>query len=80
MMTDLQASNPRETHGAAPTQGIPALVTTVELAAVLRVHPSTIRRWVLAGAPVLRLPGSLRFDIGAVRSWLETGRVVSDVE
>lgn|GEM_PF-4158178 len=79
-MTDQRANTSMATHRVKPAQGAPVLVTTVELAAVLRVHPSTIRRWVLAGAPVLRLPGSLRFDMAAVRSWLETGRAVSDVE
>lgn len=63
-----------------PAESSQKYLTTSEMAEALRVHPATIRRWVLAGAPVLRLPGSLRFDIGAVRSWLETGRVVSDVE
>lgn len=78
-MTDLHVSNPKETHGVAAAQGVPVLVTTVELAAVLRVHPSTVRRWVRAGAPVLRLPGALRFDLEAVRLWLDTGRDEHDV-
>lgn len=49
---------------------MPELLTTSELARKLRVHPATVRRWVHAGAPVLRLPGSMRFDLDSVCRWL----------
>jgi len=49
---------------------VPELLTTSELARKLRVHPATVRRWVVAGAPVLRLPGSMRFDLDSVCQWL----------
>lgn len=49
------------------------LLTPVELAAHLRVKPSTVERWrrVGYGPPVTRAGGSVRYTVGGVRSWLE---------
>jgi excisionase family DNA binding protein len=48
------------------------LLTTEELAARLRVNPSTIRRWRLddVGPPYLRVGTVYRYPIGAVEAWI----------
>jgi excisionase family DNA binding protein len=52
-----------------------AILSTVELAAALRVHPATVRRWVRRGAPSLGIPGGhLRFSVREVMRWLRKGQ------
>jgi excisionase family DNA binding protein len=48
------------------------LLTTEELAARLRVNPSTIRRWRLddVGPPYLRVGTVYRYPISAVEAWI----------
>lgn len=44
-----------------------------ELAAYFQVSTRTVYRWVNEGCPIRRLPGgSLRFQLGPVRDWIES--------
>jgi excisionase family DNA binding protein len=53
------------------------LLTVDEMAAVLRVHPVTLRRFVAQGkVPVIRVGGSLRFQKDAVIEHLAKGTPV----
>lgn len=68
-------------------QGMPvALLTTKEVAAVLRVKESTVRHWVCIGAlPNVKFPGAVRYRIDAIQAWIDSasrdghGKPVSEV-
>lgn len=48
------------------------LLTTVEAAEYLRVHPSTIRRWTqVPGVPQVRLGGRVLFDRDELDAWID---------
>ncbi|GAI89790.1 unnamed protein product [marine sediment metagenome] len=48
------------------------LLTVNEIAALLRVKPGTIRKWVhLQAIPVIRLGRAVRFCPGELAAWLE---------
>lgn len=52
--------------------GGPLLVTAGEVAKALRLSPSSVYRYAQSGAiPSIRVEGSVRFDLDAVRSALE---------
>ena len=50
------------------------LLTVNELAALLKVHPKTVRAWVKQGKiPVIKMPGrGVRFDQDKIEKWIET--------
>lgn len=56
-------------HATAPAT--PALVDKREIARTLTVSPATITRLVQEGAPVTYVGQSPRFDIAAIRVWLD---------
>jgi helix-turn-helix protein len=60
---------------------LPTLITTEELAALLRVDPSTVRRWrtshPIQGPPFMHLSERVtKYHIDDVRAWLAQHRVV----
>lgn len=60
----------------------PALLTTEALAHELSVSTKTVRRMQTQGLPCVRVGGRVRYDLAAVRAWLERpegGRPESDV-
>jgi excisionase family DNA binding protein len=70
--------------------GVPAflttLLTTKEVAALLRVKESTVRHWVCTGAlPNVKFPGAVRYRVDAIQSWIDSasrdghGKPVSEV-
>lgn len=63
-----------------PLDDLPTLITTEELAALLRVDPSTIRRWrtsrPIQGPPFVHLSERVtKYHIDDVRAWLAEHRV-----
>jgi hypothetical protein len=59
---------------------IPVLLTTEELAELLRVDPSTIRRWRTStprmGPPFIPMSGRVtKYDLADVKHWLKGLRV-----
>lgn len=60
------------------------LITTEELAKLLRVDPSTVRRWRTSdpaqGPPFIQLSERVtKYSLTDVRAWLEGMRVVPEV-
>lgn len=69
MIRPAHTDRPTASTGTA-SETVP-LLTVPEVAAWLRVQPSTIYAWAAAGRlPCLRLGGRLRFHRGDVASWL----------
>jgi hypothetical protein len=59
------------------------LITTEELAKMLRVDPSTVRRWrtsrPLQGPPFIPMSkGVIMYSLADVRAWLRSRRVVPE--
>lgn len=53
---------------------MPKLLTTVEAAEILRLHPVTLRRKAAAGmVPCLRISGRFRFYESRLMAWLDAG-------
>lgn len=70
-------ADPLESDGDDET---PQLLTTEELADLLRVDPSTIRRWRTSrprlGPPFIHISGRVtKYDLVDVRRWLAQRRV-----
>ena len=70
--------------------GVPAMLTTLlttrEVAALLRVKESTVRHWVCTGAlPNVKFPGAVRYRVDAIQAWIDSasrdghGKPVSEV-
>ena len=57
-----------------------ALLTTNEVAALLKVHPKNIYRLVRRGLPGRRLGGQWRYSEADVRAWVESGSPTSEAE
>jgi excisionase family DNA binding protein len=54
---------------------IPQLLTVVEVAAMLRLCPSTVYAWAASGRlPCIRIGTAVRFDRGDVLRWLRHQR------
>jgi excisionase family DNA binding protein len=54
----------------------PALLEAAELAAICRVHPATVTRWIRTGktpVPPIKVGGRVKFSRAAVEKWLEMG-------
>ena len=47
------------------------ILTTHELARLLKLNPETIRRWVKKGMPCIRAGNHYRFVLNDVLKWLE---------
>jgi excisionase family DNA binding protein len=58
----------------------PALLTTEEVATLLRVHPQHVYRLLKKGLPARRVGSEWRFDRGEVLSWSKPGRAARHVE
>jgi putative molybdopterin biosynthesis protein len=58
----------------------PALLTTEEVAKLLRVHPQHVYRLLKKGLPARRVGSEWRFDRGEVLAWSRPGAVVRRVE
>lgn len=55
----------------AKSEPIETLLTVEDLCALMRVSKATVYNWVqLRKIPHMRVGGLLRFDAGAIRSWL----------
>ena len=57
-----------------------ALLTTEEVAKLLRVHPQHVYRLLKKGLPARRVGSEWRFDRGEVLSWSKPGRAARQVE
>lgn len=64
----------REQRGGAPAEG---LLTTKDVAALLRVHPKQVYRLMRRDLPALRVGDEWRFDRATVLSWAGAGGVAS---
>jgi excisionase family DNA binding protein len=54
------------------------LLTVEDVAVLLNMHPSSVRRFVAKGElPIVRIGSSVRFETEAVRQFVEACRVVS---
>jgi putative molybdopterin biosynthesis protein len=58
----------------------PALLTTEEVAKLLRVHPQHVYRLLKKGLPARRVGSEWRFDRAEVLSWSKPGRATRQVE
>ena len=58
--------------------GAPALLTTVEVAKLLRVHPKHVYRLLRKGLPARRVGSEWRFERGEVLAWSRPGTSASD--
>jgi excisionase family DNA binding protein len=64
----------REGNIAMPADDLPELLTTDEVAEVLRCHPNTVFRWAKAGRlPGVKLFGSWRFRVDDIQNFINTG-------
>jgi excisionase family DNA binding protein len=65
----------RDTPGMTITERLAAvegLLTAKQVAAMLSLHPVTIRKWISAGKiPHMRIGASVKFDPAALARWLE---------
>jgi excisionase family DNA binding protein len=57
----------------ATARGVPALLTTVEVAKLLRVHPKHVYRLLRKGLPARRVGSEWRFESGEVLAWSKPG-------
>ncbi|HMK74238.1 MAG TPA: helix-turn-helix transcriptional regulator [Myxococcaceae bacterium] len=58
----------------------PALLTTTEVAQLLRVHPKHVYRLLKRGLPARRVGSEWRFDRAEVSAWSATGQRAGDAE
>lgn len=67
-----------ETHTPTPasTHDLPELWGTSQVAAYLGVAPETVRAWRAAGEgpPPTRVGRQWRYELPALKAWLESGR------